>query len=77
MFKRRKMRFNDEWSLLAGDRVYELNIYLNISLISISEKKVNWYLFQFSRDKRSKYCLKIGFLVLSEVFVLGVRKLIN
>ena len=25
MFKRRKMRFNGEWSLLAGNRVYELN----------------------------------------------------
>jgi hypothetical protein len=24
MFKRRKMRFNGEWSLLAGNRVYEL-----------------------------------------------------
>jgi hypothetical protein len=26
MFKRRKMRFNGEWSLLAGNRVYELSI---------------------------------------------------
>ena len=26
MFKRRKMRFNGEWSLLAGNRVYELKI---------------------------------------------------
>jgi hypothetical protein len=25
MFKRRKMRFNGEWSLLAGNRVYELS----------------------------------------------------
>ena len=25
MFKHRKMRFNGEWSLLAGNRVYELN----------------------------------------------------
>jgi hypothetical protein len=24
MFKHRKMRFNGEWSLLAGNRVYEL-----------------------------------------------------
>jgi hypothetical protein len=24
MFKRREMRFNGEWSLLAGNRVYEL-----------------------------------------------------
>ena len=28
MFKRRKMRFNGEWSLLAGNRVYELTLDL-------------------------------------------------
>ena len=28
MFKRRKMRFNGEWSLLAGNRVYELTEFI-------------------------------------------------
>jgi hypothetical protein len=26
MFKRRKMRLNGEWSLIAGNRVYELRL---------------------------------------------------
>jgi hypothetical protein len=30
MFKRRKIRLNGEWSLLAGNRVYELRERLNI-----------------------------------------------
>jgi hypothetical protein len=30
MFKRCKMRFNGEWSLLAGNRVYELSFVWNV-----------------------------------------------
>ena len=35
MIKRRKMRLNGEWSLLAGNRVYELknNLIFNFSCI--------------------------------------------
>jgi hypothetical protein len=36
MFKRRKMRFNGEWSLLAGNRVYELSKFL------VCIKSMNW-----------------------------------
>ncbi len=36
MFKHRKMRFNGEWSLLAGNRVYELN--KNATNQNISQK---------------------------------------
>jgi hypothetical protein len=32
MFKPHKMRFNGEWSLLAGNRVYELTNKLTIIL---------------------------------------------
>jgi hypothetical protein len=32
MFKHRKMRFNGEWSLLAGNRVYELIKFIKIKI---------------------------------------------
>ena len=35
MFKHRKMRFNGEWSLLAGNRVYELKFYSSMNFKNI------------------------------------------
>ena len=65
MFKHRKMRFNREWSLLAGNRVYELNFickfktyYNMIEILSNSGPaqttrmtKAATYIFDYTRPK--------------------------
>jgi hypothetical protein len=54
MFKRRKMRFNGEWSLLAGNRVYELKKSCKIDTYRKSNQigKVDVY-------RKSRYVSKI------------------
>ena len=54
MFKHRKMRFNGEWSLLAGNRVYEL------SEIWIKSERINEYDHHKEGDfEILRYCLEI------------------
>jgi hypothetical protein len=44
MFKHRKMRFNGEWSLLAGNRVYELMTFFRCKTSGKSNKQTSDYL---------------------------------
>ena len=52
MFKRRKMRLNGEWSLLAGNRVYELTLnkaHANPPIIGNTVFVLHFYLIQISK----------------------------
>ena len=61
MFKRRKMRFNGEWSLLAGKRVYELRVKLLIKLRKFSNYDVISYPLEFFIfEKKIYFCPHIA-----------------
>ena len=49
MFKRRKMRFNGEWSLLAGNRVYELS-FTRIYTNQIQQHQVQQFIKKMDGD---------------------------
>jgi hypothetical protein len=55
MFKRRKMRFNGEWSLLAGNRVYELRIDLQISIFGFSHELLVFSIFHRENVKSESH----------------------
>ena len=50
MFKHRKMRFNGEWSVLAGNRVYELSEVFTIPQFFFGHFKI----YQYSQEKRAE-----------------------
>ena len=54
MIKRRKIRLNGEWRLLAGNRVYELIAYFNVNslFIFINAYKMIEFFFKFKFKPR-------------------------
>ena len=68
MFKRRKMRFNGEWSLLAGNRVYEL-CYISFAFLLKKYFEIevtNFFKLFFQKIILVKHCHALTVSVLIE-----------